>query len=91
MFSVLDGEWVDIPNTSKGKVGRNIQLDRPMQSIFNELNEWLSINGYGSRLKTPDDHISKMFKKALRCIGEMKVSTSIHFGIHLISKKTDTR
>ena len=39
-----------------------------MQSIFNELNEWLS-SGYGSRLKTPDDHISKMFKKALRCIG----------------------
>ena len=32
------------------------------------MNEWLS-NGYGSRLKTPDDHISKMFKKALRCIG----------------------
>ena len=68
MISVLDGDWVDIPNTSKGKVGRNIQLNRQMQSIFNELNEWLS-SGYGSRLKTPDDHISKMFKKALRCIG----------------------
>ena len=68
MFSVLDGDWIDIPNTSKGKVGRNIQLDRSMQSIFNELNEWLS-SSYGSRLKTPDDHISKMFKKALRCIG----------------------
>ena len=26
-------------------------------------------SGYGSRLKTPDDHISKMFKKSLRCIG----------------------
>ena len=68
MISVLDGDWVDIPNTSKGKVGRNIQLDRPMQSIFNELNEWLS-SGYCSKLKTPDDHISKMFKKALRFIG----------------------
>ena len=68
MISVLDGDWIDIPNTSKGKVGRNIQLDRPMQSIFNELNEWLS-SGYGSRLKTPDDHISKMFKKALRITG----------------------
>ena len=68
MISVLDGDWIDIPNTSKGKVGRNIQLDTLMQSIFNELNEWLS-SGYGSRLKTPDDHISKMFKKALRCIG----------------------
>ena len=34
MISVLDGDWVDIPNTSKGKVGRNIQLDRPMQSYL---------------------------------------------------------
>jgi len=68
MISVLDGDWIDIPNTSKGKVGRNIELDTPMQSIFNELKDWLS-NGYGSRLKTPDDHISKMFKKALRSIG----------------------
>ena len=32
------------------------------------MKEWLN-SGYGSRLKTPDDHISKMFKKALRCIG----------------------
>ena len=39
-----------------------------MQSIFNELKEWLS-SGYGSKLVTPDDHISKMFKKALRSIG----------------------
>ena len=39
-----------------------------MQSIFNELKEWLD-NGYGSRLKTPDGHISKKFKKALRSIG----------------------
>ena len=38
------------------------------QVIFNELKEWLS-NGYGSKLATPDDHISKMFKKALRSIG----------------------
>ena len=68
MISVLDGVWVDIPNTSKSKVGRNIELDIPMQSIFTELKEWLG-NGYGSRLKAPDDHISKKFKKALRCIG----------------------
>ena len=39
-----------------------------MQSIFNELKEGLS-NGYGSRFATPDDYISKMFKKALRIIG----------------------
>jgi len=68
MISVLDGAWIDIPNTSKSKVGRNIELDTPMQSIFNELKDWLE-NGYGSRLKTPDDHISKMFKKTLRSIG----------------------
>ena len=68
MISELDGDWIDIPNTSKGKVGRNIQLDISLQSIFNELKEWLT-NGYGSKLATPDDHISKMFKKALRSIG----------------------
>ena len=68
MMSVLKGNWMDIPNTSKSKVGRNIELDKPMQSIFNELKEWLN-TGYGSTLKAPDDHISKMFKKSLRCIG----------------------
>ena len=68
MMSVLEGVWVDIPNTSKSKVGRNIELDMPMQSIFNELKDWLE-NGYGSKLKTPDDHLSKKFKKALRSIG----------------------
>ena len=68
MISVLDGDWIDIPNTSKGKVGRNIQLDTPMQSIFNELKDWLS-SGYGSKLVTPGDHMSKMFKKSLRSIG----------------------
>ena len=68
MISVLDGDWIDIPNISKGRVGRNIQLDKTMQPIFNELNKWFTY-GYGSRLKTPDDHISKMFKKSLRSIG----------------------
>ena len=32
------------------------------------MNKWFTY-GYGSRLKTPDDHISKMFKKSLRSIG----------------------
>lgn len=68
MMSVLDGAWIDIPNTSKGKAGRNIELDNPMQAVFNELKDWL-INGDGSRLKTPDDHISKKFKKTLRSTG----------------------
>ena len=68
MMSVLNGAWIDIPNTSKTKKGRNIELNKSMQSIFNELKEWLD-NGYGSRIKDQGDHLSKMFKKALRCIG----------------------
>ena len=68
VIAVLDGNWIDIPNTSKGKRKRSIEVDKALQSIFIELKEWFS-NGYGSRLKTPDDHISKMFKKALRGIG----------------------
>ena len=82
MMSVLEGVWVDIPNTSKSKVGRNIQLDMPMQSIFNELKDWLE-NGYGSKLKTPDDHLSKSSKR--RCVAsvQMKVNASIHLDIPL--------
>ena len=68
LMSILDGDWIDIPNTSKSKVGRNIELDTPLKAVFNELHNWCS-DGYGSRLKTPDDHISKMFKKSLRSIG----------------------
>ena len=66
-----------------------IQLDKPMQSIFNELKEWLS-SGYGSRLKTPDDHVSKMFIESLkkyRCRdGETLPFTSAYIG-----KKIDSR
>ena len=68
VIAVLDGNWIDVPNTSKGKRKRSIEVDKALQSIFIELKGWFS-NGYGSRLKTPDDHISKMFKKALRSIG----------------------
>tara|TARA_B100001989_G_C24152482_1_gene275664 strand:- start:71 stop:538 length:468 start_codon:yes stop_codon:yes gene_type:complete len=67
MISSLEGNWVDIPNTSKGKAPRSIELDESLKSIFLELKEWY-INGYGSKLVTPDDHISKLFKKALRSI-----------------------
>ena len=67
-MSVLEGSWIDIPNTSKTKAGRNIELDKSLQSIFNELKDW-SENGYGSTLLDRGaDHISKKFKKALRCI-----------------------
>ena len=67
MISTLEGNWVDIPNTSKGKAPRSIELDESLKSIFLELREWY-LNGYGSKLLTPDDHISKIFKKALRSI-----------------------
>ena len=69
MMSVLEGAWIDIPNTSKTKKGRNIELDKPLQSIFIELKDWCE-SGYGSTLLDKGaDHISKKFKKALRCIG----------------------
>ena len=68
MISVLEGNWVDIPNTSKGKAPRSIELNESLKLIFLELKGWYD-DGYGSKLLTPDDHISKMFKKALRSIG----------------------
>jgi integrase/recombinase XerC len=69
VMSVLNGVWIDIPNTSKTKKGRNIELDKPLQSIFNELKDWCE-SGYGSTLVDKGaDHISKKLKKALRSIG----------------------
>ena len=64
MISRLEGNWVDIPNVSSGKAPRSIELDESLKSTFLELKEWY-INGYASKLVTPDDHISKLFKKAL--------------------------
>ncbi len=68
MISVLDGNWIDIPNTSKSKVGRNIELNNELNQMYLELNDWLE-KGYGSRLKDSGEHISKKFKKALIDIG----------------------
>jgi site-specific recombinase XerD len=69
MMSVLDGSWIDIPNTSKTKKGRNIELDKPLQTIFIDLEDWCE-SGYGSTLVDKGaDHISKKFKKTLRSIG----------------------
>ena len=68
MIATLEGKWVDIPNISKGKKPRSIELDEPMKAIFQELKEWLN-NGYGSRLVDSGDHLSKYFKRAIREIG----------------------
>ena len=74
-MSVLDGYWIDIPNESKGKEERNIELDDHLKSIFIELKEWLK-DGYGSKLVDFGDHFSKKFKKCLRHI---KADESKHF------------
>ena len=68
MMSTLNGSWVDIPNLSKSKVGRNIELDDSLKAIFLNLKDWCD-NGYGSTIKDVGEHISKKFKKALREIG----------------------
>tara|TARA_A100001011_G_scaffold212414_2_gene220645 strand:+ start:4309 stop:5442 length:1134 start_codon:yes stop_codon:yes gene_type:complete len=68
MMSELSGNWVDIPNLSKSKIGRNVELDNSLRAIFMDLQSWCN-NGYGSKLKDVGEHISKKFKKALREIG----------------------
>ena len=68
LISDLDGDWLDIPNLSKGKKPRSIQLSRSLKAIYLELMNWYD-NGYGSNLKDPAINISKTFKKALRVIG----------------------
>ena len=67
-ISKLDGNWLDIPNLSKGKKPRNLELAASVTKIFTELSAWLG-SGYGSALADPADHISKKFKQALRSIG----------------------
>ena len=67
-ISSLDGSWLDIPNLSKGKRPRSIELSESLMEIFNELKSWVE-TGYGSTLVDPASHISKMFKQSLREIG----------------------
>ena len=67
-ISKLDGNWLDIPNLSKGKKPRNLELAASVKKIFTELSAWIG-SGYGSTLVDPADHISKKFKQALRSIG----------------------
>jgi integrase len=63
----LDGNWLDIPNTSKGKRPRSIELDDFLIQIFIELREWADNCGLVEASK--GRHLSKKFKKALRKCG----------------------
>jgi integrase len=67
-ISRLDGEWLDIPNLSKGKRPRSIPLNESLRTIYLEIMDWHE-NGYGATLKDASIHISKKFKKSLRAIG----------------------
>jgi len=68
IISSLNGDWIDIPPESKSHSVRSIELSAPFRQIFIELKDWLE-NGYGSKLSDSGDHLSKLFKKALREIG----------------------
>ena len=74
-ISNLDGAWIDIPPESKTHSTRSIELSAPLQQIFLELQYWYE-EGYGSTLVDAGDHLSKKFKRALRCIGARE---EIHF------------
>ena len=66
-IATLDGNWLDIPNSSKGKRPRSIELDEFLLSIYKELRQWADTCNLaeGSRGR----HLSKKFKKALRKCG----------------------
>lgn len=66
-ISKLDGHWLDIPNLSKGKRPRSIELKQSLIEIYNELMVWY--NNCGLVEESKGRHISKKFKKCLRYIG----------------------
>lgn len=66
-MSKLDGFWLDIPNQSKGKRPRSIELSKSLINIYGELMEWYNTCGLVELSKGV--HLSKVFKKALRSIG----------------------
>ncbi len=67
-MATLSGSWLDIPTESKSNATRSIELTVSSLQIFQELKDWQG-KGYGSTLKDSGDHLSKMFKRALREIG----------------------
>ena len=74
-ISVIEGNWIDISEESKGGSSRNIELDSSLRKIFINYKEWLT-EGYGSTIKDQGDHLSKMFKKCLKSIG---INSKKHF------------
>ena len=87
----LKGDWIDIPPESKTHQLRSIPLSEPLKKIFIELKAWYD-HGYGSTLKDPGDHISKMFKRSLREIdsNEAKHFHSLRhtFAVRMLLKNT---
>jgi len=73
-IATLDGNWLDIPNTSKGKRQRSIELNDFLVEIFNELYEWANTCGLVEGSK--GTHLSKKFKQCLR---ENGIDESKHF------------
>ena len=71
MMSSLNGDWIDIPNSTKSGSERNIPCNNRLKDIFIEFQNWY-MNGYGSSLKDCGDHLSKKFKYALRAINGSK-------------------
>ena len=66
-IAALDGNWLDIPNFSKGKRPRSIELNDFLVEVYKELRRWANECGLVERSKGV--HLSKMFKKALRKCG----------------------
>ena len=71
----LNGTWIDIPPENKTKVERSIEVSELIKAIFLELKDW-QINGYGSTIKDPGEHLSKVFKQYFN---QVSVNTNIHF------------
>ena len=67
-MATLSGDWLDIPPESKTKAMRSIEMNPLLIEVFIELDAWYS-TGYGATLADCGEHLSKVFKKALRHIG----------------------
>ena len=67
----LNGNWIDIPNTCKGKQGRSLELSNHLVGILIRIQAWLK-SEYGSTLKNCGDHLSKRFKSCLIKVGVNK-------------------